>query len=447
MRSVTLLLTLYCWLQCFSAQAVPAKKPETQRAFSQSPAVVEAAVKKLAGGTSGRLPVLDGFVIPGERTLERYERPYYQCQVRVTSAPSSGSVAHVTAKITAWYDGNGGNAGHADPQRLGYQVLESNGRIETDLLDRLQEILEQGSQATVHSSSRQTTAQAGAESGIPVGKSAPAPDLSAPMPQLPRKPALDLPVPGAPPSPANPALEKEAKNLEEILRNQSHPTNLIAVKNDQTPVSESPSASAKVLFLASAQDEFEVLDVNPEWIHVRISGLSRGWLRRSTVEILGDSAVESGPVKPPSEPEATAPNQAPPNTAAANPAAPNPGTPDPGTKPSSLFSVSSDEVGSFPGDWAPLKGKSVKIISVQQAPGSGRITSPQDKMQFAESLFREDAVSSPAQGLVLIFDAEDGGMIAATVSALKQWKTGALSAQAFWKQCFLDPPELLGAPD
>jgi hypothetical protein len=39
------------------------------------------------------------------------------------------------------------------------------------------------------------------------------------------------------------------------------------------------------------------------------------------------------------------------------------------------FSIGSEAVGSFPGDWAPLKDKRVKIISVQQMPGTGRITS------------------------------------------------------------------------
>ena len=47
----------------------------------------------------------------------------------------------------------------------------------------------------------------------------------------------------------------------------------------------SPSQDAQVLFLAAAEDEFEILDSNPNWVHVRISGLSRGWIRRSSVEM------------------------------------------------------------------------------------------------------------------------------------------------------------------
>jgi hypothetical protein len=444
-KSFTIFLALWGWAMFGrttfgSAQEVRASKQQTQRTYSQSVSAVKAALRDLAGGTSGRLPALEGFVVPGRHALDQYGRPYYQCVVRVMSAPSGGtpsggSVVQVTAKITAWYRGR---------EKSGYEGLESNGRIEADLLDRLQESLRASLPGTVNSASGQSSVSqpsvktgARSDSGIAVAKSdrAPnvfAPTIPAPTPQLPRKSALSPSMPASAPVSTNTALEQEAKNLEEILRNQSHPTNLIAVKRDQTPVSESPSAGSKVLFLASAEDEFEVLDVNPEWVHVRISGLSRGWLRRTSIEMPGESMVPAGagaslspsPSPSPSDPEASTPNLV--------------------AKSSPLFAVSSDEVGTFPGDWAPLKGKSVKIISVQQASNSGLITSPQDKMRFADGLFKEEVVPPTAEGLVVIFDAEDGGMIAATGAVLQQWRSGSISEKAFWKQCFLDPPELVG---
>jgi len=227
-------------------------------------------------------------------------------------------------------------------------------------------------------------------------------------------------------------LQREAKNLEEILRNQSHPTNLVAIRQDNSPVLQNPSSDAKVLFLASAEDEFEVLEANPDWVHVRISGLSRGWLRRSTVEMLDEAEVRSAPTAANDQPSIPAKTERPPENAISQ--APE------------FFFVGSEEVGSFPGEWAPLKGKSVKIISIQQASGTGRITSPRDKLRFAEALFRKEGESSSATaGTVLIFDAEDGGMVAATSSVLEQWKKDAISERAFWKQCFLDPPEILGS--
>lgn len=392
-----------------AAQEATSKNAENERVFPKPVAEVRAALKALPGGTSGRLPTLDGFVVSAPQALSSYQRPYYQCDVRVTSERSGGSLVQVTAKITAWL---------SSPGHSGYEALASNGRVESDLLDRLQNALD------ASSSRHSALAADGQEKPQPIRSAVP--EIDAPVPQLPSRPVVSDGANQRPLNPQDQQLQQEANSLEEILRNQSHPTNLVAVKQDGTPLLQSPAVDAKVLFLASAEDEFEVLDETPGWVHVRISGLARGWLRRSMVEVLGDSGPSPGD----------------------EPLAPAAGTPSPANSPeAALFSVSSQEVGSFPGDWAPLKGKNVKIISLQQAPGSGRITSPQEKKQFAEALIKKESpgLSSEAAGLVLMFDAEDGGMVAATRTALEQWNSGVLSDAAFWKQCYLDPPEILGA--
>ena len=408
---ISLLAAIFCCAQISSQE----------RTFSKPASALQEALKKLPGGVSGSLPMLDGFVVPGTRSLDRYKRPYYRCAVHITPT-SSGSLVRVIAKITAW---------NSDPAHSGYEVLPSNGRIESDLLDRLQDLLASNS-APKPSGMDRNPKMTIADTGVSGLSSTP--QISAPTPQFPAASAIKAPVSSS--SSQNPALEREAESLEEILRNQSHPTNLIAAKADQTPVLQNPSSNSKVLFYANVEDEFEVLDSNPEWVHVRISGLSRGWLRRSSVEMLNGSETSSETAtnrKPfPSSPGPTTGGQE------------QPGSDQPKT--ATLFSVSSEEDGNFPGDWTPLKGKTVKIISIQQVPGTGRITSPQDKMRFAASEFKKEilASSSTTAGLVLIFDAEDGGMIAATRSALDQWKSGSVSEQAFWKQCYLDPPEILG---
>jgi hypothetical protein len=317
-------------------------------------------------------------------------------------------LVRVSAKITAW---------NADPKHSGYEVLESNGRLESDLLDRLQDRLGGNSESAVGSS------QIPNVGGGTHAKASPAPDISAPMPQFHGSSGTNMPP--APRGTQDTGLEQEARGLEELIKNQSHPTNLVAVKQDQTPVLQDSSSDAKVLFLASAEDEFELLDTNPEWVHVRISGLSRGWLRRASVEMLDGSENIA-------EPTATLATNEPQPTKS-------------GSLSSALFSVSSEEEGSFPGEWAPLKGKNVKIVSIQQVVGTGRITSPQDKMRFAENLFKSESTGHSAAGLVLIFDAEDGGVVAATQNVLDQWKQGSLTEQALWKQCYLDPPEILGS--
>ena len=380
---------------------------EKERTFSQPVSVVQAAVNKLPGGTSGPLPILEGFVVAGSRELDRYQRPYYHCAVQVTAAASGGSLVRVNAKVTAWQVG----------PHPGYKTLESNGRVESDLLERLQNFL------VGQPPSSGTTSDSGDPSVVP---NHPPPDtsmISAPTQPFPKHSGLQLPTSDNNAQASNSALALEAKNLDEILHNQSHPTNLVAIKQNQTPVVQNSSVDAKVLFLASAEDEFEVIESNPDWVHVRISGLSRGWIRLSMVEFIDGSRSATTSSASTSE-----------NAGAGH------------SQSTAPFSISSEETGNFPGAWPALSGKNVRIISVQQTAGTGRISSPENKRHFARTVFESESDSLPQSvaGLVVIFDAEDGGMVAATRTLIAQWKKGSLSEQAFWQQCFRDPPAILG---
>jgi hypothetical protein len=129
-------------------------------------------------------------------------------------------------------------------------------------------------------------------------------------------------------------LQSELEQLEEILKNQAHPNRLAAVKKSGAAVVSAPSLMAKTLFLASAHDEFEILDFSQDCVHVRISGLSRGWLWRDDLEMLDNIPSAQG--------------------AGASPATAN------------LFRITREEIAPFPGDWEPLRGKSVRIISVRK---------------------------------------------------------------------------------
>src|ERR1700730_13293664 len=112
-----------------SAQNVP-----YQRTFPQSKDLVEKRLKELQSLSAGHLPVLEGFTFPGDRPLDHFRRGYYQCTAQVGATPSGGSIVRVSAIISAWY---------TDPAsgKSGYQVLPSNGRLEADFLDRLQDAL------------------------------------------------------------------------------------------------------------------------------------------------------------------------------------------------------------------------------------------------------------------------------------------------------------------
>ncbi|HXC42123.1 MAG TPA: hypothetical protein VNY51_01225 [Candidatus Dormibacteraeota bacterium] len=416
-----------------SLKSVRAQSGENERTFPQSKAAVEKILKEMQPASSGRLPVLAGFARSGDRPLERYQRGYYESKFQVSAAPSGGSLVRVTVQVTAWY---------ADPTNAhsGYQVLPSNGRLEADLLDQLAD------QLAVQASPTSANSTAAAERTSPPSTNRPSktgvsktaepnePSISAPMPRLPEvkggiSASLDRSLADREKNRAQAGskkpeekgtggpLQTEAENLEEILKNQAHPKNLVAVKKSGTPVVSGASLNAKTLFLASAHDEFEMLNFSRDWVHVRISGLSRGWIWRNNLEM------------PDSVPDADLPT----NPAAVPVAA-------------ELFHVSRTETALFPGDWGPLRGKNVRIVSVENTDETGKDPSPQLRLEFAKSVL-DQSYTEIAQkfqdlaGVVLIFDSADGGMIAATVPTLKQWKAGSLSDAALWHQCFFDPPE------
>jgi len=102
----------------------------SQRTFPQSKDSIEKALKKLQPSMAGRLPVVEGFVASADQPLDRYHRAYYQTSVQVTGNSPKDCVVRATTKITAWY---------TDPAGVhsGYRLLNSNGRLESDLLDQL----------------------------------------------------------------------------------------------------------------------------------------------------------------------------------------------------------------------------------------------------------------------------------------------------------------------
>ena len=420
------ILAAAAMLSLIAAQVGSAQSVPYQRTFPQSPAVVEKQLKQMQSSSAGHLPALEGFAVSGDRPLDRFHRGYYQCTAQVSSSPSGGSMVRVNATITAWYT-------DPLPGKSGYQVLPSNGRLEADFLDRLQEALgDQGSSGAAPRSNLPPAASR-SPSSPPAAARTPPPHASTS--------AGSAPPAGSPFNLGDPLSldhmsslatqkavidrrteeqSKEVKGLEEILHNQAHPANLVAVKKTDTPVLANPIESAKVLFLAAAEDEFEMLDANSNWVHVRISGLSRGWIRRSSLEMPGP---DPGPEPPQAQAES-----------------------EPAHTETQPFQVQNEQVATFPGNWIPLAGKTVRIVTVQKAADNPATTGPEAKLAFAKSVFdREYAdlirTSSTVVGVVVIFDSDDGGMIAATVPTLRQWKSGALSDEAFWRRCLFDPRE------
>ena len=405
-----------------------AQSDRYERTYRQSKSAVEKALKELQPAMSGRLPVLEGFALPGNHPLNRYQRAYYLSSVQLSSTASGESVVRVSTKVTAWYV-------DSIPSHSGYQLLTSNGRLESDLLDQLADLLATPANAESSGEDFPAVNPPTASTTRPsiASKRPEEPAISAPIPQLPEEvpeaerkfsSTLEQGLSGqhladtktSRESPTQTSMQTELASLEDVLKNQAHPKNLVAIKKSGTPVAATPSLNGKTLFMASAHDEFEMLDFNADWVHVRISGLSRGWIWRTSLEMPeGISDV------PPNSPNDTA--------VAAD-----------------LFQVTREETAAFPGDWEPLRGKSVKIISVQKIQESEKNSGAQAKLEFAKSLLDKNyldlaAKSQELSGVVLIFDSVDGGMIAATLSTVRQWRAGTLSDAALWHECYFDPPE------
>ena len=391
------------------AQAVP-----YARTYQKPKEEVEAALKGLQAYSGKKLPIVDGFVATGDKPLNQFERAFYQFSIDLLPGTPGGTIVLVTAKISAWY-------ADKDPSKSGYRVLPSNGRLELDLLDRLGEKL-------------------GGKPPSSIARSLSNFTITAPKPKIDLGGVPDVMIPTATTPETNSGaarsdelgslrakreaeekrmqeLSAELHSLQEIQKNQAHPLNLVVVKKSGTPVLAKPAEGSRVLFNAAADDEFEFIGAEGEWIHVQISGASRGYLGRSSLEL----------------PELTAARLKSPNGAAAE------------EKPSA-FRMAREENSPFPGDWEQLKGKTVKIYTVRPASRDLKETGARAKLALAGSLFRkyaaETAAPTPAvEGVVVIFDSADGGIVGATLADVRQFADGTLPSENFWKQCYLDPPD------
>jgi hypothetical protein len=389
-----------------SIETVPAQTVPYARSYAKPKDEVDQALKGLQAYAGQKIPTLEGFVAPSGKPLDHYERAFYQFTIELLPGDSGGTIVRLSAKITAWY------ADH-DVSKSGYEVLASNGRLELDLLDRLQEKL----------TGKPVDPPATLDSGV----------------QAPR-PKLDLSgVPGA--RLANPApvektsdevtatrnqrviaerrvqqLTTELNNLKEIQHNQAHPQDLISVSKSSTPIYARPAEESRVLFQASVNDEFEFLDADKGWIHVQISGDSRGYVRQNAV-LLPDFVVAKMSKEEHSPEEKFTGLQ-----------------------------VEQEGVSGFPGDWPALKGKTVKIYTVRPVSQNPKDSGPAVRLEYSLVLFEKGlkeaaSVTPTPEGVVVIFDAADGGIASATMENIKNYVAGTLKREAFWAQSSLDPED------
>ena len=99
----------------------------------RSPAPVKAALQNLGAYSGGRLPSLEGFIKLEGVHLEEYQRPFYEYKLELVPSSTNKTLVRVRAHVTAWQ-------GALEANDSGYRTLESNGRLEADLLDRLKRL-------------------------------------------------------------------------------------------------------------------------------------------------------------------------------------------------------------------------------------------------------------------------------------------------------------------
>jgi hypothetical protein len=377
------------------------------RSFFKSKADVEQALKDLQVSAGEKLPILDGFVGETEQPLDRYERGFCKFSVEVVPSENQTTVVTLKAKITAWY-------ADRDVAKSGYQVLPSNGRLELDFLDRLEEKLtgKSLSSSANNRASMQTPRPKLDLSGAGISGTTVVRDSSPPTDEVSELRAERL------------AREKrvqqlnaQLQNLQDIQKNQAKPQNLLIIQKSQTPIFAKGSADSKVLFHAAHNDEFEFLDGDSEWIHISISGDSRGYVQRSAVELSEflTAKLES------------------------------PAGSDPLEK-FTAFRIEREEIGMFPGTWPGLAGKSVKIYTVLPVSTNAKDAGPAARLNYALLLLqrgaKEAASSSIAPlGVVVIYDSADGGIIGATLAEIEKVSTKTITHDAFWAESYLDPQD------
>jgi hypothetical protein len=215
-------------------------------------------------------------------------------------------------------------------------------------------------------------------------------------------------------------LTAEVNQLEESLRRQISPSNLAAVKAVRAAVREQPADTARILFWADAEDEFEVLENRGDWAQVGFGTDPQGWVRASQLDLGGNGRDARG---------ATA--QSPED--------------DHG------FSVAREEVNPFSGDWTELKGRLALFVWARSEGEGSNGGSGQQQLAFAKRIFleryREARHSEQGYaGVVVVFLGSRGGVAAATLAQIQRWDEGALSDAEFLKRCSLDPPEAFRGP-
>ena len=395
-----------------------AQSSRIERVLPYEQAEVEHALHEMHAGIESALPSLDGFIDEDPEQLKFFQQPRYLYVFEVIRLGRTQTRLRVAARITAWY---------ADPDRsrAGNRQLRSTGRLENDLLDRLDERLKK----TVWT--------------LPSGTSPPPPgsNPSAKTPTLQEevarfRPPLAEPRTDAPAdlSGVTPAslradlasvrtqretaerqieqLKAEIGQLEKLSGSAALPAGFVVVQAHHAAVRERPEENARILFQAEEQDQFESQETHGAWTRVRLYPGGEGWIK--TKQLAAES-LERTPVD---------------LSASAKP----------------LFATAREDTFPYSGEWKALQGKQAVFVVARPLAKIPEATLGSAQLAFVKQVFEEHHRQSTHlpqvySGVVVIFLGKRGGVAASTLSTIRQWMEGTLSDTEFLKRCSLDPPE------
>jgi hypothetical protein len=354
---------------CAAGARGQAPKVEKQKDFAASLPAVKAALQNMGAYTGSRLPSLDGFVnLQGIRASD-FQRPYYEYKIDLEPSGPKGTVVKVRANVSAWYAGQNG-------EPAGYRNFESNGRLESDLLDRLSQYLtDKSDDPKVLSENIEKVRAQRAEAEHQVA-------------------ALS-------------SSEKERQSANGV----SATTQFALVAQPHVNVYSAPVENSKSLVHARLDDEFQIVDQHGAWIKVVLAPHEDGWMKRNQVEVAVVSQVDPAQTK-----KAT------------------PGfsiirqnenefegdwQPLKGKKALYLF--------------AQPDGSAMNVATGDRWQFVQTVFSDQYR-QIAHS------PQNSVEGVVIIFMDQGGGVAAASLDDIRAWMEGGLSKGDFIKRCSLDPP-------
>jgi hypothetical protein len=104
--------------------------PPRERTYARDENDLKKALRELGAFDDAALPVLEGFATLGADGPVGYDRPYYRFRVVFGEAGSGSTTVRLEAVVTARFTDPAGS-------RPEYRAVPSNGRLETDMLDRL----------------------------------------------------------------------------------------------------------------------------------------------------------------------------------------------------------------------------------------------------------------------------------------------------------------------